>query len=61
MKQVSPEGLRWFQDARFGMFIHWGLYSILARGEWVMHNERIPVPDYEPLVEQFNPVRFNAD
>jgi hypothetical protein len=33
MKQVSPEGLRWFQDARFGMFIHWGLYSLLARDE----------------------------
>ena len=60
MKQVSPEGLKWFQDARFGMFIHWGLYSILARGEWVMHNEKIPVSDYEPLVQQFNPVRFNA-
>ncbi len=33
MKQVSPEGLRWFQDARFVMFIHWGLYSLLAREE----------------------------
>ncbi|HEU0293009.1 MAG TPA: alpha-L-fucosidase [Anaerolineales bacterium] len=61
MKQVSPEGLKWFQDSRFGMFIHWGLYSILARGEWVMHNEKIPVPEYEPLVQQFNPVKFNAD
>ena len=60
-KQVSPEGLQWFQDARFGMFIHWGLYSILASGEWVMHNEKIPVSAYEPLVQQFNPVKFNAD
>lgn len=60
-KQVSPEGLKWFQDARFGMFIHWGLYSILARGEWVMHNEKIPVLEYEPLVQQFNPLKFNAD
>jgi len=60
-KQVSPEGLQWFQDARFGMFIHWGLYSILARGEWVMHNEKIPVPEYEPLMQQFNPLKFNAD
>ena len=60
-KQVSTEGLRWFQDARFGMFIHWGLYSILARGEWVMHNEKIPVAEYETLVQQFNPVNFNAD
>src|SRR5215475_1781823 len=55
MKQVSPEGLKWFQDARFGMFIHWGLYSILARGEWVMHHENIPVPEYEALMQQFNP------
>ena len=61
MKQVSPEGLKWFQDAKFGMFIHWGLYSILARGEWVMHHEKIPVPEYERLVPQFNPVKFNAD
>jgi hypothetical protein len=61
MKHVSLEGLKWFQDARFGMFIHWGLYSILARGEWVMHHEKIPVPEYEPLMQQFNPEKFNAD
>ena len=61
MKQASPEGLKWFQDARFGMFIHWGLYSILGRGEWVMHHEKIPVPEYETLIHQFNPMKFNAD
>jgi alpha-L-fucosidase len=60
-KQVSPQGLKWFQDAKFGMFIHWGLYSILGRQEWVMHIERIPVPEYEKLVQQFNPTKFNAD
>lgn len=60
-KPVSPQGLSKFQDMRFGMFVHWGLYSILARGEWIMHWERIPVQDYEPLVQQFNPLRFNAD
>lgn len=60
-KQVSAQGLAWFQDARFGMFIHWGLYSILARQEWVMHLEHIPVEEYEKLVPQFNPVRFNAE
>jgi alpha-L-fucosidase len=60
-KQVSEQGLQWFQDARFGMFIHWGLYAIPARGEWVMHIERIPVPEYEKLAPQFNPVKFNAD
>ncbi len=61
MKQASLEGLKWFQNARFGMFIHWGLYSMLARGEWVMHNEKIPVAEYEPLAQQFNPTKFNAD
>ncbi|MCD4753180.1 MAG: alpha-L-fucosidase [Anaerolineaceae bacterium] len=59
-KPVSEKGLKWFQDVRFGMFIHWGLYSLLARGEWVMHNERVPVQEYEKLADQFNPIDFNA-
>src|SRR5262249_35351407 len=59
----SPENLaarRWFQDAKFGMFIHWGVYSVLGDGEWVMNNKKIPVSDYEKLPPQFNPVNFNA-
>ncbi len=60
-QQVSERGLKWFQDVRFGMFIHWGLYSIVAKQEWVMHADRIPVSEYEKLVAQFNPTRFNAD
>jgi len=60
-KPVSNKGLQWFQDVRFGMFIHWGLYSLLARGEWVMHNEQIPVVEYEKLFDQFNPVKFDAE
>jgi alpha-L-fucosidase len=60
-KQASAEGLNWFQDVRFGMFIHWGLYALIGRGEWVMHNESIPVPEYEKLVPQFNPVKFDAE
>lgn len=60
-KPVSEKGMQWFQDVRFGMFIHWGLYSLLGRGEWVMHNERIPVAEYEKLFNQFNPVKFDAD
>jgi alpha-L-fucosidase len=59
-KQTSARGLNWFQDMKFGMFIHWGLYSLLGRGEWVMHWERIPVAEYEKLVSQFNPVDFDA-
>ena len=61
VQQVSSKGLNWFQDIRFGMFIHWGLYSILAKQEWVMHTDRIPVPEYEKLAPQFNPTQFNAD
>lgn len=60
-KQASQHGLDHFQDIRFGMFIHWGLYSIIAKQEWVMHTDRIPVSEYEKLVPQFNPVKFNAD
>ena len=59
-KQVSPQGLTWYQDARFGMFIHWGLYALIGHGEWVMHLEQIPVPTYEELVPRFNPVEFDA-
>ena len=59
--QVSTAGLESFQNIRFGMFIHWGLYSILGRGEWVMHNEHIAVEAYDKLVSQFNPTKFNAD
>ncbi|MCL6535036.1 MAG: alpha-L-fucosidase [Armatimonadetes bacterium] len=49
-----------FRQMRFGMFVHWGIYSLLERGEWVMHQEKIPVSEYEPLMHRFNPVRFNA-
>ena len=50
----------WFRDARFGMFIHFGLYSTLERGEWVMHYERIPPADYQKRIAFFNPSEFNA-
>jgi alpha-L-fucosidase len=50
---------RWFQDARFGMFIHWGIYSVLGSGEWVMENRHIPVREYETLAAQFYPVRYD--
>jgi alpha-L-fucosidase len=59
--QVSTQGINWFQDVRFGMFIHWGLYSIIAKQEWVMHTDSIPVAEYEKLVPQFNPTKFDAD
>ncbi len=49
----------WFQKAKFGLFIHWGLYSILGDGEWVMFNRRIPAADYEKLTQFFNPIAFD--
>lgn len=47
--------MKWWHDARFGMFIHWGLYSMLGRHEWVMENEGIPVAEYEQLAQRFRP------
>ncbi len=62
--------LSWWREARFGLFIHWGLYSIPAGvwngrewpgiAEWLMYRAEIPVREYEKLASQFNPVRFNA-
>lgn len=62
--------MKWWREARFGMFIHWGLYSIPAgtwngkqvpsAGEWVMNTASIPVADYKALAWQFNPVAFSA-
>jgi len=49
--------VKWFTEARFGMFIHFGLYSIPARGEWVRSEEFIPKEDYDPLINEFNPTR----
>ena len=45
--------LAWFRDARFGMFIHWALYSLLGRGEWVMNREQIPGEEYRKLADRF--------
>jgi Alpha-L-fucosidase. len=48
----SPENLRnreWFESARFGLFIHWGVYSVLGDGEWVMNSQKIPIRQYEKL------------
>ena len=61
--------MKWWRDARFGMFIHWGLYSVPAgvwkdrtdHGEWIMNTGHIPVEEYEKFKDKFNPVKFNAD
>ena len=54
------EALKKWSDYKFGLFIHWGLYALLEKGEWVMYNKRIPVKEYEKLAGQFNPVAYNA-
>ncbi len=47
--------MQWFVQARFGMFIHWGLYAVPARGEWVRSNERMPEEKYMPFFREFDP------
>jgi alpha-L-fucosidase len=47
--------MKWWHEARFGMFIHWGLYSVLGRHEWAMEQEGIPVAEYEALAQRFKP------
>jgi alpha-L-fucosidase len=61
-EQIPPlaERIAWWREAKFGMFIHWGLYSLLGRHEWVMNRERIPLPEYETLVGKFKAEEFDA-
>lgn len=56
-----PEGAAWFNEARFGMFVHYGLYSIHGRGEWGMLWDKIPAAEYNRLADQFDARRFDAD
>lgn len=61
--QPSPENLKArqeFQDQKFGIFLHWGLYSMLAQGEWVMTNQNLDHKEYRKLASAFYPSRFNA-
>lgn len=58
-EEAKYERLQWWTDARFGMFIHWGIYSQLARHEWVKKNERISDANYQKYFELFNPDLYN--
>jgi alpha-L-fucosidase len=61
--QPSESNLKarqWFQDAKFGMFIHWGVYSVPSDGEWYMEQKKVPVSEYEKFAPQFNPTEFSA-
>ncbi len=59
---VAPlaERAAWFQDARFGLFIHFGLFSQIGKGEWIRDSGQIPLSEYNKLVAQFNPKEFSA-
>lgn len=69
--EKENSNIQWFKDAKFGLFIHWGLYSHLGgewngkryygSGEWIMNQAKIPVKSYEEAARSFNPVNFNAE
>jgi len=54
-ERTRTDRMRWWHEARFGMFIHWGLYSLIGHQEWVMESEGIPIPQYERLARHFRP------
>ncbi|MGI8744767.1 MAG: alpha-L-fucosidase [Bryobacteraceae bacterium] len=70
-EEQRQKRLQWWREAKFGMFIHWGLYAVPAGqwkgqpvkgiGEWIMNRAKIPAGEYEQLAKQFNPVKFSAD
>ncbi len=68
-EKTKDERMQWWREARFGMFIHWGLYAVPAgewngetnHAEWIRTTARIPLETYDRFVDQFNPVKFNAD
>ena len=59
----SKENLNreWFENAKFGLFIHWGVYSVLGDGEWVMNNQNISISEYEKLPKFFNPTKYDPE
>jgi alpha-L-fucosidase len=69
--EQKDERMKWWREARFGMFIHWGIYSVPAgtyqdkqipsTGEWIMNSAHITTSEYEQYAKQFNPVKFNAE
>ncbi len=68
---TNDERMEWWREARFGMFIHWGVYALPAGiwdgrqigniGEWIMNRAKIPVADYQRMAKNFNPVNYDPD
>ena len=59
-ERLDEEKMKWFRDTKFGMFIHWGLYSMLGKGEWVMFNEQLNIKEYAGLKDEFYAPLFDA-
>jgi len=57
----AGQRISWWREARFGMFLHWGVYAIPGRGEWVQWQEQIPVGEYAKLADQFKPEHFDPE
>jgi alpha-L-fucosidase len=51
----------WFRDAKLGLFVHWGVYSLLQKGEWVIDRDKLPIREYAKLPPRFHPTRFDAE
>ena len=68
-KAQKEQRMKWWKDARFGLFIHWGIYSVPAgvwksdtnHAEWIRNTAKIPIHEYEKFVQQFDPLKFNAE
>lgn len=58
---LPAEDMRWWRDAKLGIFIHWGLYAIPAKGEWHMFNDKIDPKEYAALADRFKPKNFDPD
>ena len=57
----TPDRLQWFREAKFGLFIHWGVYSMIGREEWARQLLQIPLQEYQYYADNFNPVEFDPD
>ena len=59
--KLAAADMAWWRDAKFGVFVHWGLYAIPAKGEWHMFNDKVPAKDYARLAARFNPKHYDPD
>jgi alpha-L-fucosidase len=60
-RAADPASIEWFRNAKFGLFIHYGLYSLLGRGEWIQYDDKIPIAEYASLANKFTAEAFDPD